>query len=297
MAISRFLDPKNDVAFKKIFGTEEHKDILIHFINDVLELKGNDQVEDVTFLSPVQDPEIASKKQSIVDVLCKDKNDILFIVEMQIAPTKGFEKRAQYYAAKAYSRQLNRGQGEDGRYENLKEVIFIAISDCIVFPNKTAYKSDHVILDKKTYEHDLQDFSFTFIELPKFKKDNISELTNILEKWCYFFKHAKETTDADLQKLIGSDLVIKKAYDAVNEFNWSEEELTSYEQELKRIRDNIAILEYQFDKGVQRGLQKGREEEKIAIALNMLKQQLDESLISSVTGLPIDEILTLKSKL
>jgi hypothetical protein len=69
MAISKFLDPKNDVAFKKVFGSEKHKDILIHFINDILEIKGNDQIEGVEFLSPVQNAEIAYKKQSIVDVM------------------------------------------------------------------------------------------------------------------------------------------------------------------------------------------------------------------------------------
>ena len=76
MAISKFLDPKNDVAFKKVFGSEKHKDILIHFINDILELKGNDQIDEVEFLSTIQDAEIASKKQSIVDVLCRDKNGV-----------------------------------------------------------------------------------------------------------------------------------------------------------------------------------------------------------------------------
>ncbi len=215
MAISKFLDPKNDVAFKKVFGSEKHKDILIHFINDILELQGNNQIEGVEYLSPIQDPEIASKKQSIVDVLCKDKNGIQIIVEMQVAPTKGFQKRAQYYAAKAYSRQLNSGQEEDGIYQNLKEVIFIAIADCIIFPDKSEYKSDHVILDKNNYDHDLQDFSFTFIELPKFKKDKIEELSNIVEKWVFFFKNAAKTSEEDLKKLIGSDLVIEQAYDAL----------------------------------------------------------------------------------
>mgnify|MGYP002628543092 FL=1 len=182
MALSKFLDPKNDVAFKKIFGSEKHKDILIHFINDVLELKDNDQIYEVEFLSTIQDAEIASKKQSIVDVLCRDKNGVQIIVEMQVAPTKGFEKRAQYYAAKAYSRQLNKGQEADGLYENLKAVIFIAIADYIVFPDKTEFKSEHVILDKNSHEHDLQDFSFTFVELPKFKKEKIEELDTTLDK-------------------------------------------------------------------------------------------------------------------
>jgi len=290
MAISKFLDPKNDIAFRKVFGSEKHKDILIHFINDILELKGSDQIEGVEFLSPVQDAEIAYKKQSIVDVLCKDKNGVQIIVEMQVAPTKGFEKRAQYYAAKAYSRQLNSGQEEDGKYQNLKEVIFIAIADCVIFKDKTEYKSDHVILDKNSHEHDLQDFSFTFIELPKFKKDKISELNTILEKWCFFFKNAAKTSEEDLEKLIGSDLVIKQAYDALSQFNWSEPELIAYDEEIKRIRDNIAALDYQYDKGIEKGIEK----EKIEIAKLMIKENESIEKISKFTGLSISDIKELK---
>ena len=295
MALSKFLDPKNDIAFKRVFGSENHKDILIHFINDILELKDSEQIESVEFLSPIQDPEIAYKKQSIIDVLCRDKNGVQIIVEMQVAPTKGFEKRAQYYAAKAYSRQLNSGSGEDGRYEHLKEVIFIAIADCIIFKDKAEYKSDHVILDKNSYEHDLQDFSFTFIELPKFKKDKISELETIIEKWCYFFKYAANTSEEDLKKLIGSDLVINQAYEALNQFNWTEQELIAYEQELKRIRDNRAAEDYLIEKGIEKGKAEGKTEEKIKIAKNMLSKNYPISDISAMTGLSIDQINSLKS--
>lgn len=296
MALSKFLDPKNDVAFKAVFGSEEHKDILIHFINDVLELEGNNQIEEVEFLSPIQNPAIAYKKQSIVDVLCKDKNGVQIIVEMQVAPTKGFEKRAQYYAAKAYSRQLNQGQEKDGKYENLKEVIFIAIADYIVFPNKQEYKSDHVILDKNTQEHDLQDFSFTFIELPKFKKDKIEELDTIVEKWCYFFKYANATSEADMAKIAKSYEVIGDAYEAINQYNWNEEQLIAYEQEKKRVWDNIAAADYQADllqKKAQslkaEGIAIG-EAKIIKIAKIMLSDGDSVEKISKITGLSISEI-------
>ena len=159
MAITKFLDPKNDVAFRRIFGSEKNKDILIHFINDVLEFKGGDKIKEVTFLSTIAIPEIAAKKQSVVDVLCKDENGVQLIIEMQVSPQEGFEKRAQYYAAKAYSRQLNKGKEEGARYIDLKAVIFIAISDNIIFKDKIFYKSDHIILDKESYTHDLKDFS------------------------------------------------------------------------------------------------------------------------------------------
>ena len=311
MAISKFLDPKNDVAFRRIFGTEKNKDILIHFINDVLGLKDSDKIKEVTFLPTIQVPEIAAKKQSIVDVLCKDENGVQVIVEMQVSPQEGFEKRAQYYAAKAYSRQLNRGKEEGARYIDLKAVIFIAISDNILFKDKILYKSDHVILDKDTYTHDLKDFSFTFIELPKFKITDIDLLTNIVEKWCYFFKHADETSEADLRKLIGSDSVIERAYEELNQFNWTEEELLTYEQEIKRIMDNRAAEDYrlsqlkQMEEMVEQAeakveqaeakVEQAKAESKIEIARKMLSKNLLVSDISDITGLSIEEIEKLAS--
>ncbi|GFT61890.1 putative transposase [Nephila pilipes] len=105
MTFSKFLDPKNDISFKRIFGTEKNKDILIHFLNDILGFTGKNEIKDIEFLSTIQASDIVAKKQSIVDVLCRDENGLQVIVEMQVAKTKGFEKRAQYYAAKAYSRQ------------------------------------------------------------------------------------------------------------------------------------------------------------------------------------------------
>ncbi|GFQ72503.1 transposase [Trichonephila clavata] len=107
MALSKFLNVRNDYAFKRIFGTEKNKDILIHFLNDILDLTDDNQIKDVSFLSPIQDPVIASQKQSIVDVLCVDSTGVKTIIEMQVAKTRGFEKRAQYYAAKAYSSQAD----------------------------------------------------------------------------------------------------------------------------------------------------------------------------------------------
>ena len=174
--MSKFLNPKNDIAFKKIFGAEQNKDILIQFINDILKLKGKKAIEQVTTLSTVQEPEIAVKKQSILDVLCRDKRGGQIIVEMQASPQKGFEKRAQYYAAKAYAQQLNAGKDEDGKYLNLKDVIFIAICDYILFPEEELYWSEHKLLNQHSHRNALKDLHFVFLELPKFKKGTIDTL-------------------------------------------------------------------------------------------------------------------------
>ncbi|MDN5248388.1 MAG: Rpn family recombination-promoting nuclease/putative transposase [Wolbachia endosymbiont of Tyrophagus putrescentiae] len=298
MALSKFLDVRNDVAFKRIFGTEKNKDILIHFLNDILGFAGVNEIKEIEFLTTIQDPEIASKKQSIVDVLCRDSTGVQFICEMQVAKTKGFEKRAQYYAAKAYSRQADKGD----QYHNLKEIIFIAIADCILFPNKSGYKSDHIIQDKDTNEHDLKDFYFTFIELPKFPKTKEDQLENIVEKWIYFFKYADETSEEDLERIIGSDVIIKKAYEELNRFNWSEKEFIAYEQEIKRVLDEQAVLLQKLDdareegreEGIQIGEERGREEGiKIGaerVAKNLLRSGISIDIISQTTGLPISEI-------
>ena len=121
---TKFLDPKNDFAFRRVFGSERNKDILIHFINDILVFKKAEPIVEVTFLKTIQDPEIATKKTSIVDVLCQDEKGNKYIVEMQVAKEKGFEKRAQYYAAKAYPNQAD----VKGKYKNLKEIVFIVSS-------------------------------------------------------------------------------------------------------------------------------------------------------------------------
>ena len=250
--LGKFLDPKNDVAFRKIFGTEKNKDILIHFLNDVVKFGNGARVTDVTFLTTIQDPEIKAKKTSIVDILCKDEKGNHYIVEMQVAQEKGFVKRAQYYASKAYISQMN----VKGRYHALKAVIFLAIADYVMFPKKKECKSDHVILDTKSLENDLKDFSFTFLELPKFKK-NIDELSDTTERWFYFFKHAEETSQEDLYKLVEQDKILGRAYEELDRYSWTEAELLHYDQAEKYEGAYIASLEQKFDEGKIEGKLEG----------------------------------------
>ena len=239
---TQYLSPKYNIAFKKIFGTEKNKNLLLNFLNEVLKKQIKLPIEEVTFLKTVQDPDIASQKESVVDVLCKDKTGVQYIIEMQVAKTAGFEARAQYYAARAYGSQMLAG---DKDYLKLKEVIFIALADYDIFPNKSNYKSEHVILDRKTLENDLNKFSFTFVNLPKFAEtyeESKRTLKNLFleEKWYYFVKNAEATTDSELEELVGGDIVIREAYKELDRFNWTEKELATYEGEIKTQLDNEA---------------------------------------------------------
>ena len=211
MLMQRFLNPQNDIAFKKIFGTEVNKDILISLLNGVLNKQFHRPIVDVKFLNPFQEPEALAKKQSIVDVLCQDSDGCQYIIEMQIAQTSGFEERAQYYAYKAFISQMNRGD----RYEGLKEVIFLAFTNFSIFPDKKHYKSEHVTLDRHTLTRDLDKLSFTFVDLVKFdakiKGRSVSSL-NLEEKFYYFLRHADETRGEELSRFVGKDDVLGKAY-------------------------------------------------------------------------------------
>jgi len=292
MSIGKFLSPKNDLAFKRIFGTEKNKDILIHFLNDIFGRTTN-PIEHVKFLKTSQEPEIAAQRVSIVDVMCEDLEGNKFIIEMQVDSEKGFEQRAQYYAAKTYIEQ--RAKGID--FHDLKEVTFLAITEFSLFPEKKGYLSHHQMLDIDTYERNLKDFSFSFLELAKFKKSK-KELMTMTEKWAYFFKNAAKTDEKDLDLIIGDDLIIKKAYEELNRFSWTPQELRTYDSiDMKQSADK-AVNEMAFDKGMEKGKTEGRTEGKVEgateatenIARAMKKKKINIDIIAETTGLTAEEI-------
>ncbi|MGL5626577.1 MAG: Rpn family recombination-promoting nuclease/putative transposase [Candidatus Rhabdochlamydia sp.] len=291
MALSKYLDPKNDIAFKKIFGSEKNKDILMHFLNNILGSFKNSPIVDIDFSSTILTPRIDKKKLSIVDILCKDEKGASYIIEMQVSANQGFEKRAQYYTSKVYSDQAMVGE----EYQDLKKVVFIAIADYIIFsePEDVHYKSEHAILNQKTKKQSLKDLCFVFIELPKFHKTK-EELSSIEEKWCYFFKHAHEITREDLEKVIGKDHIINKAYTTLNKYYWTKKELMSYDKVKRARMDHQAILQYKFDEGEAKGLKKGIEKGKIEVAKRLLQDRFEIDMIIRSTGLSKEQVEELK---
>ena len=249
--MQKFLNPRNDVAFKRLFGNEKNKDILITFLNEVLRNQLHNPITGVEFLTPIQEAEILSKKQSIVDVLCKDSDGCQYIIEMQVANMAGFEERAQYYASKAFVNQLNQGE----EYKRLKEVIFIAFTNFSIFPEKEEYKSEHVTLDKKTLENNLDKISFTFVDLVKFDQKRPTKIDDLSleERFYYFLRHAEDINPEDLQLLIKENKVLERAFHELNRVYWTENELRQYESDEKAQRDNKAAMTYAIEKGIEKG--------------------------------------------
>src|ERR1700733_6695887 len=135
-----FLDPTNDLAFKKIFGNEKKKYILISFLNSILRLPAQQQITEVTLLNPNQAPHLPGAKETILDVRCHDQTGAEYIVEMQVLPQEFFDKRVLYSAPKTYSQQLNSGD----KYHLLKPVIFLGILN-FIFTDDPYHLSTHCI--------------------------------------------------------------------------------------------------------------------------------------------------------
>src|SRR5262249_53070851 len=127
-----FADPKVDFAFKRIFGSEDHKDILIAFLNDMLDLDERHRIVKVDLLPPQLRPAMAALKASIVDVRCRDARGVTYVVEMQVLKVEGFAKRVVYNVAKAYVNQL----APRDPYPELNDVVGITTCDFEMWPDE-----------------------------------------------------------------------------------------------------------------------------------------------------------------
>jgi predicted transposase/invertase (TIGR01784 family) len=269
-----FINPKTDFAFKKIFGSEQSKDILISFLNAIL-YNGNPTIENLEILNPYLAPKIRGVKDTYLDVKARLTGNKTVIIEMQVLNVEGFEKRILYNAAKAYSIQL--AQGED--YTLLNPVIALTITDFDIFPNLDKIIS-HFALKEKEYLVDylIHDIELVFVELPKFNKD-LEELETITDKWIYFIQRARGLDV--VPETMGVIPEIKKAFDIANQANLSREELEDLEKREIYIHDQ------------RNAIKRAVKQTKIDIAKQLL-DLLDEETISQKTGLSLEDVQNLK---
>ena len=247
--MSRYLDPTNDVAFKKLFGIDSHKPLLISFLNAILSLEGKRQIKKVDFLTKEQAPLIKESKTSIVDVKCTDERNVQYIVEIQNKQIPAFIKRTQFYVAHSYVTQAPTGS----EYVDLKPVILLALANHKLFPGKEKIISYHKTLDVETLEHDLQDMSYVFIELPKFNKSE-EELETLQDKWIYFFKNWEKDQEIP-GKMQEKELI--EAYRSMEQFNWNKDEMEAYIKANIALTDEYVARKYEREEGRQEGRQEG----------------------------------------
>ena len=269
----KFVDIKNDIAFRKIFGNENKKEILISFLNCVLELPKGKKIVKIEIKNPFQLPEIKDLKSSILDVKVTDERNIWYIVEMQVEESDGFDKRVQYYTAKQYSSQIE--VGED--YPKLKQVIFIGILNFDFFEGDD-YLTHHLITNKKTGKQELSDLEFNFIELPKFKEDEI-KIETLIEKWVYFIKKAP---NLDVIPENVNDEGLKHAYQDADKHNWTKEELLAYDYASMRKADESSKTKRAVEKAIGETVRKS--------VISLYKNGIDLKIIALSFELSIEHV-------
>ena len=277
----RFLNIKTDYAFKKVFGSENSKNILKSFLNSTLELSA--PIESLTIEDPYNVPKLQGMKETAVDVKATLEDQTKVIIEMQILNHDGFESRILYNTAKNYANQLDRG----AKYDLLNPVITLTIVNFTMF-EFDKYKSIFKLLEKEHFTEYKDDIQLQFIELPKFNK-TIEECETIEDKWIYFIKNARDMEVAPAFK----DPNLIEAVNIANTASMTKEELEIQDKREEFIFMQKSSIEKAKREGREEGIEEGINIEKLSIAKKLL-DILDNETISLKTGLTIEEIEALR---
>ncbi|MEM7494543.1 MAG: Rpn family recombination-promoting nuclease/putative transposase [Myxococcota bacterium] len=181
----RFIDPRTDFAFKKIFGSQEHTDVLRSLLNGLL-YEGRPEIRQLRLLDPYNAPRLQGMKDSYLDVKVRRADGTWILVEMQVLKLPGFDKRVLFNAAKQFGNQLQRGED----YSMVNPVVALTITDFVMFPEYPDVISRYRLLEKNLLtQYSAGDIELVFAELPKLTKTH-AEATQLWEKWLCFLKEA-----------------------------------------------------------------------------------------------------------
>ena len=280
--MSRYLNPRSDLVFKKIFGERKH--LLISFLNSLLPLPSDGLIESLEYLPVEQIPTIPVLKRTIVDVKCTDQQGRIFIVEMQIEWSSYFMQRMLFGASQAYIRQLDKGD----RYEYLKPVYGLGLLAGTFDNESLDFYHHYKIVNVDKPQREIKGLQFVFIELPKFKAVTHAE-KKLQVLWLRFMSEINEKT-----KVIDPELLkvseIKEAVELTEEAAYTPEELAAYDLYWDTVSTEKTLMEGKYQEGLEKGKAEGKAERDIEIAKAMSAKGCHPDLISQVTGLPMAEI-------
>lgn len=282
----RYLNPKADLTFKRVFG--EHPDLVKSFLNALLPLEPEENITDIEYLPSEMVPENPLRKNSIVDVRCKDNKGRYFIVEMQMIWSPEFKQRVLFNASKAYVRQMDSGE----KYDLLQPVYSLNLVNDIFEPELEEYYHYYRLVHMQYSERVINGLQLVFVELPKFTPHTYSE-KKMQILWLRYLTEIDEKTREVPEELLENP-EIKKAVTVLEESAFTPEQLLGYEKFWDIISVEKTLVSSAERKGKEEGkkegIEEGKKEEKLLIASNAKKQGLSLDMISSLTGLSVEEI-------
>jgi predicted transposase/invertase (TIGR01784 family) len=286
---ARYINPYTDFGFKKLFGEEANKELLIDFLNQLLPAHHNSV--NLTFKNPEKLGEPVGERRAIFDIHCENEKGDKFIVEMQKAKIKFFKDRSVFYTTFPIKEQAEKGDWNT----KLHPVYCVAILD-FKFDEDREQKSymSNVQLKDQYCQTFYNKLTYIFIEMPRFTKRE-NELENHFEKWLYFLKYLE-----DFHKIpdILKEEIFIKGFEVAEIANFDEKQLEEYEDSLKKYRDLKGVVDTSFEEGLEegekvgleKGIKKGRTEEKIAMAKKLKEKGINIDIISETSGLLKEEI-------
>ena len=286
----RYLDPKADLTFKKVFGN--HPDLVISLLNALLPFDTpEEEVVSVEYLPAELVPDNPLHKNSIVDVRCRDARGRQFIVEMQMVWSQEFKMRVLFNASKAYVRQLDRSEN----YRLLQPVYSLNLVNEIFEPDMEQYYHYYRLVHSERTDKVIDGLHLVFIELPKFQPHNYSE-KKMQVLWLRYLTEISEQTRRAPQELLDNPEVCK-ALTEVEESAYTDAELAGYDKFWDNIRVERTLVDsakYRYDEGMAKGMAKGRAEgerdKQMEIAHNLKQMGMPTEAIIQATGLTAEAI-------
>ena len=294
----KYLDPKADLTFKKIFGN--HPKRLISLLNALLPLSEEEQIYEIEYLPTELVPELEGHKNTIVDVLCTDAIGRKFCVEMQMEWSNAFKQRVLFNASKLYVSQAMKRE----KYSDLQPVYSLNLVNDIFEHDTPEFIHNYRIVHDKDSNKVIEGLHFTFIELPKFTPHSIAD-KRMMVLWLRFLTEINANTQEIPSDLL-RDPEIGKAVEELKISGFTDAELRAYDKfwDSVRVEKTLQYDSYQqgiekgMEEGMKQGMAKGEEvgksQRSIEIAKNMLAKGMDEATIQEITGLTEDQILQIQ---
>ena len=290
----KYINLFTDYGFKKVFGEEPNKDLLIGFLNALLDKQ--EHIVDLTYLKNEQLGRNQGERRAIYDLYCSNDRGEKFIVEIQRVKQQYFKDRSLYYSTFAIQEQARKGN--DWKYQ-LKHVYTIGILD-FEFDDDTPEFHHHVqLVETQTQRVFYDKLTFIYLEIPKFNK-TLAELENDYEKWLFAFKNLHKLSDHPNALQQG---IFKKLLDTAEITKLDSKSFDEYQDSLKVYWDLKSSMDTYYldgkkdglEEGHEKGLEEGSEKRTNEIAINLLKKNVDVQFIADITGLSVEAIEALKS--
>ncbi len=269
---SRFLNPKTDIVFKKIFGC--NIDLIKSFLNSLLPLP--EPIDTLEYLTPEQSPRIPTMKNTIVDVKCRDKTGRIFIVEMQLQWSDSFTKRLLFGVSKAYVQQLS--AGED--YRSLYPVYGLGLINAVFDKDTEEWFHHYKTINIKDHAKVLGGLELVFLELPKFKPQTWQD-KKMGVLWLRFLNEVNEQL-VDVPKEFSDNPSLAKAMELAQEAAYTPAELDSYDKCWDAIRVESTVRGDAVEEGIEIGRELGREEEREKISQALLSSGMTEEEVAKI---------------